>query len=452
MLASILVLIFAGCVVAYWRWRFGIVAALLIGLIQDPIRKMVPDAPAYLALSSLPVWLAVVGAAVWSGEVSISRFLELFPRLTIWLRRFFAYLLLPILLSATNGPQTWQIALMGTFLYALTFFLILAGRVCPCRQFTLRRILTIYAILTSIILVGGPLDRLGWGSRFAAISTEAMGHIWVTYRTGAAVYMLAGFFRGPDVMGWHASLVFMISVILASRTWGWLRYLWITVSVWGALNMWLCGRRKMLSMIPIFLGCYLLLIYKFQNARRVVPVAGLFLMILGLGWYGIGLLNPDSATEAFYFTAIHEAGSQWMQHSVDSVRITLQQAGFFGYGLGMAQQGIHHIQGDRPEIWQESGPGKLIVELGIPGTLLFLVMGWTFFQTSLCALRRKAEDPSFYLYAGLLSILIANGAAALISAQIYGDPFIASLVALMIGLLLSSAPSRPPQEDAPCPS
>ena len=296
----------------------------------------------------------------------------------------------------------------------------------------------------AVLLVGGPLDAWGWSARSPAIGTEALGHVWLTYRAGAPVYMRAGFFRGPDVMGWHAALVFMVAVILAFRAKGPARWFWIAIAVWGALNIWLCGRRKMLAMIPIFFGSYLFLVFRFKNARRLVSLAGTALMIGGLGWYLISSLYRDAAVEAFYLTTVSEAGDQLQRHGFESIRSTVAQAGFWGYGLGMSQQGIHHIPAEKPRVWQESGPSKLVAEFGIPGGLLILCLGWVLAKTIYLVVRQSRLDETFHFTAGILSLLVANLMSAVVSAQIFGDPFVAMFLAFLAGLVLSAAREAPP--------
>ncbi len=459
MLTLVALLVAASCAVAFWNWRWGIAAAILMGLIQDPLRKMVPGVPGYLAMASAPVWLSAMAAAALSGELRVRHFLRAFPRLARWCLIFAVYLSIPAAISATRGANTWQITLLGAFVYSATYFALIAGWRFANHRIPTTRLLAFYALCAAALLVGGPLEYWGWTERIPALGTEMLGNIWVTYRTGEAVFMLAGFFRGPDVMGWHATLLFMVAVMLAIRARGWRRGLWIALAVWGLICLWLCGRRKMLSMIPVFAGCYLLLIFRFRGIRRLALAVSLTLLIAGMGWYGIARLYPDSAVETFYLTTFDEYGDQLWQHSYATVQGTLGQAGFWGYGLGMSQQGIHHIQADKPNVWQESGPGKMLAELGAPGALLFLTIGVVLLRTAYQVIRRSADRTAFYLHAGLFAILIANVSAALVSAQIYGDPFIAILLAFLAGLLLGGArnPVRPadplgPPDEVPAPS
>ena len=439
MLILLALLIAASCLLAFYRWRWGVLAAIGVGLLQDPIRKMIPGTPAFLVMAALPVWLAAMVAAGYNGELMVRRFLNGFPRLGLWTRIFAVYLLLPAAISATYSRNSWLITLLGGVIYVLTFLAIVAGWRFPDRRTDVEKFLLCYTVMAALMLIGGPLEAFGLQDRFPFIGTERLGHIWVTYRTGAAVHMLAGLFRSPDVMGWHASLVFMVGVIMAFRSRGAGRWLWIGVAAWGVLNIWLCGRRKMLSMIPIFTGAYLLLVLRFSTFRRIISVVATAMMIGGLGWYVINTLYHDEAVERFYLTTIEEAEVRVQQHGIQAVVATVQQAGFWGYGLGMSQQGVHNIPVDKPRLWQEGGAGKLVAELGIPGAVLYLLLWFALLMTAYHVIRRARRDESFFFTAGIASILVANLSAAVVSAQIFGDPLVALLLAFLIGLLFSAA-------------
>lgn len=431
-----------GCASALYNWRWGVLFALATGLIQDPIRKLIPDAPGFMAMASVPIWLTAIGAAFFRREVRVHPFLDQFPkfgRAVVW---FASYLVVPALLSATYGEGSWQITLLGAMIYSSALLALVAGWSYAQDDAMRVRLLCFYALFASCMLIGGPLEYWGWGAGHPTIGTEALGHVWVTHRTGAAVYMMAGFFRGPDVMGWHATLVFMIGVIMAMRTKGTTRYMWMGIAVWGVLNIWLCGRRKMLSMVPAFLGCFIYLLFKYRGARRLVPAIGLLIMTMGIGWYAITSLFYKSEVEKFYLTTITEADDQIKRHGYDSVIDTVRQAGVFGYGLGMGQQGTHHLKVEKPHMWQESGPTKIVAELGLPGSILFLIMVVTLAITLVQVARFSANDSSFTITAGLLSILAANATSALVSAQIYGDPYVAVLLSLFTGMLLAGVRFR----------
>lgn len=446
--------VLAACVIALANWRWGVLAAIAVSFLQDPLRKVIPGTPAYLVLAAAPVWLCALLSAARVRQLPVRRFLDRFPRFGWWARLFAAYLVIPAAISATYGRNSWLITLLGAFVYAAMFLMLVAGWRYPVRKIGPAHFLAFYAIAASLMLLGGPLEVLGHPAGNPFLGTEALGHVWVTQRTGTAVYMHAGFFRSPDVMGWHAALTFMVAVILAFRSKGASRWFWVAVAVLAILNVWLCGRRKMFAMVLVFLGGYSVFVFRFARIQKILSASGTALMVVGLGWYLISSLFYDEAVERFYLTAFSEADEQIQRHGVQAVLGTFRQAGFWGYGLGMSQQGVHNIPNvETPHLWQESGPGKLVAELGVPGNALYLALGIVFFITAYHVVRRTHGRPAFYLTAGLFSVLAANVASSVVSAQIFGDPFVAFLLAFMAGLLLSAARAEsalpPPSEVAP---
>lgn len=433
----LIISIIAGSIAIAWHnWRWGIAAAILVGLIQDPLRKVMPGAPALMTMASLPIWGVAVASALLGSRHLIRQFLLNFPRLTNCLQAFALYLLIAAALSATYGEGSWKITLLGAALYLAAFCMVVVGWRFADSTHAMTPLLCFYALSVSVFLIGGPLEQMGWSERTMLIGTEALGHVWVTHRVGEAVYMLSGFFRGPDIMGWHAIMCFMICMIMAVRTKGPWRFFWIGLGVWALLNLWLCGRRKMLAMIPIFVGVLSLLVFHLRSTRRFVPVLGIFLLVGGLAWQVVGPEEGDPVT-SFYMTLIDEWDERVVQHGFRAVLTTVEQAGFWGYGLGMSQQGVHNLNVDRPHTWQESGPSKLFAELGVPGSILFMLLGLVFLRTCYVIIQIHRESTGFLLYAGLFAVLIANLASAIVSAQIYGDPFIVLFMSLLIGLLLS---------------
>ena len=85
MLAVLLLLCVLGCsVAALFNWRLGIVLCIVVGVLQDPIRKVTPGTPVYLTLSFVPIYLATVGK-LWSSVG---------PALTV--RRYYPQLITPL--------------------------------------------------------------------------------------------------------------------------------------------------------------------------------------------------------------------------------------------------------------------------------------------------------------------------------------------------------------------
>lgn len=438
MVSFFLLLVAVSCGFALMNWRMGIGAAIVVSLLQDPVRKVIPGAPAYLVLAAIPIWLCVLVSAAHNKQLNVGRFQATFPRLGWWTRVIGLYLLIPAAISATYSHNSWMITLLGAFMYTTMYMLLVAGWRFPQNKIKTMHFLAFYAIAAAIMLLGGPLEVMGFAPDNPLLGTQALGHVWVTHRVGTPVYMHAGLFRSPDIMGWHASMTGMIAIIFAFRAKGWARWLWIAVAVLAVMNIWLCGRRKMFSMLLVFLGGYALFLIRFSQFKKLLAAGSIALIVAGMGWQVISTLFYDAAVERFYLTTFSEAESRLQTHGYFSLFSTVRQAGFWGYGLGMSQQGVHNIPNVKmPRVWQESGPSKLVAELGVPGVVLLLSWGWVFVLTAFHAIRRNQGGEAIFLNAGIFCMLGANLASAIVSAQIFGDPMVTFLLALLAGLLLA---------------
>jgi hypothetical protein len=220
----------------------------------------------------------------------------------------------------------------------------------------------------------------------------------------------------------------------------------------------------MISMLPVFILVFAALHVRHGRIRHLgwVLAAMLAASVAGLAVYH--RVGPDMAVERFYRTALDTGPGDLRKHGFDAVIGTYDQAGFFGYGLGMATQGTQHIAADRPRVWQESGPSKLIAELGVPGFVGFLLLAAALMVSVVSVLGDVSGTTLYPLFAGLTAIVVANGASAIVSAQVFGDPFISTFLSLLIGVVLSAArvrrtavgrrrtPSPPTPNPEPCAS
>jgi hypothetical protein len=450
MMVFMMVLIAAGCVYAFADWRRGVFWAIFVGMVQDPVRKLIPGTSAMLTMASVPIWLTVAIAALRQNRDAVRAFLETVPRLAKWLTVFCVYLAIPASISATYGRNSWQITLLGILVYGMAFSLIVAGWLLAADPKDRMSFAKFYIICGCVFFVGGPLEFLGLFENIKIIGTQVLGHEWATNRVGGTLYMLSGLFRSPDVMGWHAVMVLMFSIIVALQCRGKERAFWIAAGVWAFLNLWICGRRKMLSMIPIFLGTYVILLLRFKRSRLVFSLIALLMFIFGVGWYFIEQYTYDEKVEAFYITTLGEWDDRLSQHGYHAVVGTIKQAGFWGYGLGMSQQGVHNIDADKPRLWQEAGPSKLFAELGVPGSILFAVVALVLFRTCYEVVRVKGSAEDGIFFAGLLAVLLANFSSSIVSAQIFGDPFVIILLSVIIGMQLSGGRANTNTAEGTC--
>jgi hypothetical protein len=239
-------------------------------------------------------------------------------------------------------------------------------------------------------------------------------------------------------MGWHAATVVMMSLILAMTARGPRRWSWFLVCAFALVALMLCGRRKMAYMIPAFLVA---LVWLSLMAGRKSPISGFFVLVLvpTVSVLLVGdWLGRDSAFVRYYTEHSVEAVDQFQSHGFESLLVTIDQAGVFGSGLGVATPGSHHLDVARPKIWQESAPSRIMVELGVPGFLALLAVvaailkgAWNVVQV-----HQGTNSPYSGYLLGLTSLFLANVGSLVVSGQILADPFIAFFLGFSIGVVL----------------
>lgn len=421
------------------NWRRGPYWLILIGLFQDPLRKLHPGAPAYLVLMPAPVWVAMMLNAVACGDLSWIRLRTDYPRLSFAASLMALAFTIPVFRSATYGPGSWQLTLLGAYTYVSVFAAILLGAYFPRRPGQIERLLFWYCALAAPLMLGAVLERAGWGERTLLVGTRVFGATWQTARTGRMLAMVSGFFRSPDVLGWHAATLAMFGVTLALGPARWHRPVWIACAGWAGVALMFCARRKMIAMLPVFAVALVAMEAGLRHVRRLLPLAGGLALAALVGLYAYYRVGPEAEVEKFYATTSGELGERVQAHAYYDVIGTVRQAGFFGHGLGMALQGTHHIRAARPRIWQESGPSIIVAEIGVPGLIGFVILVAGFMAAALQALRGVARTSEQFVFVGVASIVGANIAAAVVSSQIFGDPFIGCFLPFLVGTILAAA-------------
>ena len=300
------------------------------------------------------------------------------------------------------------------------------------------------------MLIGTPMEYLGIAKGWSALGTTAMGNEWLQYSVpGIVINMIAGFYRSPDVMGWHSTALSMLSIVLATYTTGKQRYFWIALAGWGLIGSVLCGRRKMFFMLPVFISVLTLVYFSVPKRIKIASVVMIVLISLLSGYYLYRKIGPSAAIEKYYFQNPDVIFGRVEKHGIDSVIGTYKQSGIFGEGLGTATQGSQHISASKPRTWQEGGLSRIMVEMGLPGFICFLYLVIILFMTVWIKIINNPvfyNSPDFSIRAGLFSFISANSISFVVSHQIFGDPLIICFVAILIGSILSM-----PQIDQPTP-
>jgi len=430
-------LVAVAILVAFRNWRWGVVLGFLIGIIQDPIRKVTPGTPGLMAVSSAPVWIAVILSGLGARPRSVVRFRRAFPHVATWMLLLTMSLVPATLQLFKLGPAVWQLALIGLYGYLCPLGAILIGSFVVRSARDLRRLLLFYLLVTSVFLVGVLLEYQGGFSHWRALGTWALGANWDRYGRGYALGLMTGFYRSPDVMAWHAATVVILSLTLALQGRRARAVPLLALAVLGAICLVLGGRRKMIMMPVIWLAVMLLSLMRQGRITRVLALAaaaGSASLAIAIGSREIGV-----AEEYYTFAGSTRADAV---DRISKVFVTTREAydryGALGLGVGAATQGSQHL-GLPFRTFYEGGLDKLMVELGVLGLVCALALAIRLATTLTRQLRSQQDHPAPLVHLSLVGLIMANAGSFFISHQAFGDSVVMFGAGMTIGMALSGA-------------
>jgi len=427
--------------IAIKNWRLGIALLIIVGSLQDPVRKITPGAPAYMVLSFLPVWIGIIIGVVSAREWPWKAFGTIHPKVQSRMRLFGAALILATVVVFQYGFMAWTVAAIGLFSYMVPMLTLMIGFAYARSSFDISRMIIFYCLVTAVMLGGGVLEVLNIFPEWQALGTSTLGMHWIRHVSyGHMIELIAGFYRSPDIMGWHAASLSMFSLTMVLYGKAGPRWFWLMLACWGAFCVFISGRNKMISMTVVWIIAVALLHIYIGRTGRVVTMAlagGLlaFSVLLVSGKLG---LNED-----YNLYATQLAGGSLVERlektGTAGVLQTYYQSGFWGKGIGTAAQGIQHLGLPIQRSWQEDGASKLLVELGVIGFCVALLLAWATFKATLNTIRySRAKNVLSPLQLGLSGFVIANIANFIISHQVYNDGLIMVMVAMTLAMMLAS--------------
>src|SRR6185295_3931796 len=122
-----------------------------------------------------------------------------------------------------------------------------------------------YALVTSLALIGSLLEYMHVDWR--ALGLVSLPGDYIRHLPGLQIRMISGFYRAPDIMGWHAGTLTAISIAMvmragiSKRAWPWL-----LGAGWGFFNCMISGRRKAIYYVAVFSVVFL-----WRYFRRLKP-------------------------------------------------------------------------------------------------------------------------------------------------------------------------------------
>jgi len=423
--------------VALVDWRRGWLLALLCGVLQDPARKLTPGTPVAMTLSIVVVYAVVL----FSAQGTLQKHAQEFSRRFSAIKGALAILGVFMMLAAVNGLATfglanWKAPALAMFVYCAPVPAVLLGFTFLQREEQMFDFFRFYAVITSAALIGTVLEyfNLDW----RALGTVALSEGNYRFLPGLSIRMLSGFYRAPDIMGWHAATLSMIGLVMSVRartlrsSWP-----WMLVTAWGFLNCLISGRRKAVYMVAVFAAAFL---WRYIRSLTVTQVATI--AVAGLTLLGVVTKMGSDETASVYTRSTATTGDEVFTRLEGGMISTIEQFGIMGAGLGTATQGVYHVLDD-PALqigWQEGGLAKLTMELGLPGLLAVGLFAFAIFSFMMkVSGHPDVRGSSKLLRSALFAIVVADIVEFFISAQAYSDAMLTLMSAFFLGCLFATA-------------
>ena len=430
-------------VVALANWRLGIFGMVAVGVLQDPLRKLVPGQPSWFVLGAALVFAALALSAWTQRAVTTPMPLYLGDR---GLRTAWHLMIFVVVVQIFHAFVRWgnpALPALGVLVYFGPVVAILVGAAFAESERAVRRFMAGYILLVvpACLTVYLSLDYSDAWPVLRDIGSFSGAQL-VIYDVGTVLESNPGIFRAGEIAAWHAATAAIFLIILATRDRSLAFRLvagLVVVALVGAII--LTGRRKMLMALTIFLVTQwgLLAIYRRGAGRLAITV-----LILGIfGSFGWTLLDPASEQSLYVqrgITVFEEAGER-VGVALDLLRSAISRTSGIGFGAGVTAQGARHVGGAVAEAGGagEAGLGKLIIELGVPGAIVAVLLLVLTASRLMRGFRMLAHLDERFLYyaAAFLAFLVANAATFAVATQVYGDLFVLIVLGLVTGMLFA---------------
>ena len=428
------------------NWRAGISVMLVVGVLQDALRKLTPGAPGYFLLWAAAIFGVVSVAAILKGAFRQSRGLTLGDK---GVKLAWSAYLLMVLAQALNAWTRYgslALATLGIVFYLAPVVALIVGLAYLRSERHLFQFLKAYVwvMLPVGLSIYLSVDYADAWPVLRDVGTFT-GTELLIFDLGAVLKSHPGFMRTGEIAGWHAATVACFLIMLAHRKPT--TFVKVTVAVlvlllMGAIS--LTGRRKMLMLVSLFLVMQWALLGAFRQLRikKLIPI-----LLLGLvGSFALTLLDaPDkpagrSGLYAQRGGTVFEDSWGRIQLAGILLQASYDRSGGIGLGAGAASQGARFVGVDSGASGAaEAGLGKIVVELGVPGALVIglLLVALTRRLLQALGILAKVDPPRLYYAASFVAILVANMVSFTVSSLVYGDSFVLIMLGLIAGFVFA---------------
>ncbi len=457
-------LLIIGSLIALFNWRAGIFAVVLVGFLQDPVRKLVPGEPVYLSLLAAAIFGVCFLSALISGEdLSLRELFRFHSALTLPLLLFLAWLGFSMILAFINTQNILLVGI-GGLAYLSPLPALLLGYRFARTPADVSRLLAFYCVVAGLFAVSIYFEKSGaedfvdlafrGENRLDSLLQKdeqskllgSVGDGFVFYpESGGITVLRSGLFRSPEVAGWHCAAALCFVVILCvSRPLNWKTIAFSLVLVGVVLPaLVLTGRRKFLVEIAMFLVfTFALTSWMSSGSGRLAIVYAVAGLITGMMYYYITSSELPGEWSAYIDRSATASGDSYerlQKMTVGMFEHVVNRNGFFGMGAGTGSQGGQHFGGGAVLVGSaaEGGLGKILAELGVPGLLLLCLLGFALgkYIVVVCRSVRTDREVATVSFA-ITGFLAANAIVFTTAHQIFGDVTVLVILGLLLGMLL----------------
>ena len=447
LLLLVLLLLPLGLLFADGNWRGSLLYSVVIGFLRDPLRKLTPDQPAlFVGLSLLGLLAGALILIQRVGGVNLSRLFSGYRWLIPLIQALAGLVALQSLVSLLNGRPLFVVGI-GIGFYAAPLIAAWCGYYLALAPRNVIRFLRLFVGMSLLFTISILAAYSGYQSPlFAEVGLGMQIHV---SELGAYVQGLCGLWRSSELAAWSlgAACCFLMILAISSRnptvitTFSVLMVALLVIST-------LTGRRKVVVLVAGFLAFYALLLAWRGDSRSKYSVligggtAGVLLLLLSfsleesLGSSSLGVFVRRTGG------VWDQLATRWQSLGVNVIGAALTDGGLLGAGVGATAQGARTLGLETGlSSWAaEGGLGKITLELGLPGILLVLLISLNLvilFGRIITGLQQAA--PAYRLLnIGLIAFLASNIPNFAVASQVYGDPFVLSVLGLSAGFVLAA--------------
>lgn len=436
-----LVLLMIACVAAFVTRRYTLAFVLLIGFLQDPIRKIMPGQPVYM--------VGMVGVVFGSALMRIvfDKTQYVFEPYSRWTNSFSLplnlYLIIIFLQTLHSYFKYGNVMLtgIGLIFYIAPLCAIVVGYFIINNLQDVRRFMKMYTCVGIITALTVFLSFLGVEHDLL----DEVGAGLVIYDQGTVLKAHSGLMRSSEIAAWHigASACFIIILFLSRGSFRFIVLALLIILVMMAAIA-LTGRRKMLMQILVFGAMYFVVFQYYQKKLAFNVLVFLSLAVL-LVWLTVELAFPGGYGGTFdlYFrrgsSVFGDATERFVNLGLQPIEWAIARFGFFGGGIGIGAQGGQHFGGGIAGGSAEGGLGKITAELGVPALFIVAWLGISVGRHINQCLHFVFEMMRHEMMTimGIAAFLCANIPTFIVATQVFGDVFVLLLLGLLSGFIFA---------------